>query len=73
MYKIRLGGTNKFVSKIDPTYNLCSPPGIVEVVNGWDNPNTMIWESLEDVKAAEKVVWNIEGFNTSIEDYEGEL
>jgi hypothetical protein len=68
MYKIRLGGTNEFVSEIDPTYARCYPPGKVEVVKGWNNPNAKVWENLEDAKIAEKEVWKIESFHTSIEE-----
>ena len=68
MYKIRLGGTNDFVSKIDPYYNLCSPPGIVEVVNGWTNPDALVYETEGHAKTAEKLIWDIEGFHTSIEE-----
>ena len=68
MYKIRLGGTNEFVSEIDPTYNLCYPPGKVEFIEGWNNPDAKVWENLEDAKIAEKEVWKIEGFHTSIEE-----
>ena len=32
-YKIRLGGTNEFVSKIDPTWARAK----VDFVVGWDN------------------------------------
>ena len=41
-YKIRLGGTNEFASLIDPDYKLCCPPGTVEFVEGWSNPDALI-------------------------------
>ena len=66
-FKIRLGGTSEFVSDIDPTWARASPPGKVEFVKGWDNPDAKVWENLEDAKIAEKEVWKIEGFHTTIE------
>jgi len=66
-YKIRLGGTNEFVSGIIPDWARAAPPGIVHFVEGWKNPDAMIWESLEDAKIAEAEVHRIEGFHTSIE------
>ena len=67
-YKIRLGGTSEFVSEIDPTWPRACPPGKVEFVKGWDNPDAKVWENLEDAKIAEKEVWKIEEFHTSIEE-----
>jgi len=69
-YKIRLGGTNDFVSEIDPTYNRCSPPGKVEFVNGWDNPLALVYKTYEAAKAAADEVEYIEGFHTSVESME---
>ena len=71
-YKIRLGGTNEFVSRIVPDWPRAHrlhgrSPGIVYFVKGWDNPEAKIWENLKDAKIAEKEVWDIEGFHTSIE------
>ena len=67
-YKIRLGGTSEFVSKIDPFYNLCAPPGIVEFVEGWTNPSALVYETYEGaIEAADKVL-DIEGFHTTVEE-----
>ena len=67
-YKIRLGGTNEFVSAIDPHASHCYPPGEVKFVEGWNNPDAKVWENLEDAKIDEKEVWKIEGFHVSIEE-----
>ena len=67
-YKIRLGGTNEFVSGIVPDWARASPPGIVYFVKGWDNPEAMIWENLEDAKIAEKEVGKILDIHVSIEE-----
>ena len=67
-YKIRLGGTNKFVSEIDPTWPRASPPGKVEFVVGWDNPSALVYKTLEEAKAASDEVGDIEGLNTSVEE-----
>ena len=66
-YKIRLGGTNEFVSKIDPTWARASPPGKVDFVEGWDNPLALVYETYEDAKTAANEVGDIEGFHTSVE------
>jgi len=66
-YKIRLGGTNEFVSKIDPTWARASPPGKVDFVEGWDNPLALVYETYEDAKTAANEVGDIEGFRTSVE------
>ena len=42
-YKIRLGGTNEFVSGIDPYASHCSPPGEVTFVEGWENPSAIVF------------------------------
>ena len=55
-YKLRIGGTNDFVSVIDPWDKGSYPPGRVDVVSGWDNPAAIIFDSLEAAhKAADKV------------------
>jgi len=66
-YKLRIGGSNDFVSMIDPYYERCSPPGKVDVVSGWDNPAAIIFDSLEAARKAADKVADIEGFHTSIE------
>ena len=66
-YKIRLGGTNEFVSDIDPHASHCYPPGEVTFVEGWNNPSAIIYDTKEAAKTAAKKVWDIEGFHTTIE------
>ncbi len=66
-FKIRLGGTSKFVSDIDPTWARASPPGKVEFVKGWNNPSALIFETMEDAQEAKREILDIEGFHTSIE------
>ena len=67
IYKVRRGGTNEFVSGIVPDWAREEPCGLVYFVKGWNNPDAMIWKNLEDAKIAEKEVWKIEGFHTTIE------
>ena len=38
-YKLCVCGSNDFVSSIDPNDRSCHPPGLVELVSGWDNPD----------------------------------
>ena len=66
-FMIRIGGTSDFVSDIDPDWKRCWPPGKVDVCNGWDNPDALKFETMDDALAAADHVWNIEGYHTSIE------
>jgi len=62
-------GTNEFVSSIqDDYYNRWGSPGKgVTLVEGWENPKTMIFETMDDALEAADRVWRIEGLHTSIE------
>ena len=66
-YKIRHTGTNEFVSGIVPAWAREESQGLVYFVEGWDNPEAKIWENLEYARIAEKEVWKIEQFHTTIE------
>lgn len=66
-FTIRIGGTNEFVSGIDPEWKRAWPPGKVDVVKGWDNPETLQFDTMDAAIKAAVLVWNIEGFHTSIE------
>lgn len=66
-FTIRIGGTNEFVSEIDPDYKRCWPPGQVLTCKGWDNPNALTYASMDEALLAADLVWDIEGFHTSIE------
>jgi len=66
-FKIRIGGTSEFVSDIDPDWPRSWPPGKVEVVEGWDDPQAEVYETMDAALEAADQVWNIEGFHTSIE------
>ena len=65
-FTIRIGGTSEFVSKIVEVFSAW-PDGYVEVVEGWENPNSMTFETMDAALTAADQVWNIEGFHTSIE------
>ena len=68
-FMIRSGGTSEFVSNIqDDYYSRWGSPGKgVTLVEGWENPKTMMFETMDDaLKAADKV-WRIEGIYISIE------
>jgi hypothetical protein len=66
-FKIRIGGTSEFVSEIDPDFKLAWPPGQVVVVEGWDDPRALVYETMNAALEAADQVWDIEGFHTSIE------
>ena len=63
---IRIGGTSEFVSMIDPTYKRAWPPGKVELVEGWENDQTLVFQTMDEAIIAAAKVWEIEGFHTSI-------
>ncbi len=66
-FKLRIGGTRDFVSLIDPEDYRSSPPGRVELVEGWDNPRAILFDTIDQAKEAAAQVWSIEGFHTSVE------
>ena len=61
MYKIRLGGTNEFLSDIDRERDEC------KFVKGWDNPGALIFSTYKSAQFASDGVYEIEGFHNSIE------
>tara|TARA_B100001964_G_scaffold73233_1_gene82952 strand:+ start:52 stop:246 length:195 start_codon:yes stop_codon:yes gene_type:complete len=60
-YKVRLCGTNEFVSEIEPFDEL------VEFVEGWDNPSAIVFPTRTSANRAMDKIWEIDGFNTVIE------
>ena len=66
-FMIRIGGTNEFVSKVNPDDPRCSPPGSVDVVVGWNNPAALKFKTLERALKVADQVFQIEGFHNSIE------
>ena len=66
-FKIRIGGTNEFVSEIDPDFKYCHPPGQVLTCVGWNNPEALTYFTMDQALAAADQVGDIEGFHTSIE------
>lgn len=66
-YAIRIGGTNEFISKIDPDDRRCCPPGSADSVLGWDNPKMLRFSSEEEAKEASDLVGELEGIHTCVE------
>jgi len=66
-FMIRIGGTSEFVSEIDPDWERAVPPGKVDLVEGWDNPNALRFDTMDDALEGGRQVVDIEGFHTSIE------
>ena len=66
-FKIRIGGTSEFVSQIEPDWKSVWPPGKIEVCQGWNNKEALIFETMDEALEAADCVWDIEGFHTSIE------
>jgi len=65
-FMIRIGGTRDFVSKIVEIFQAW-PNGYVETVEGWENPGSLKFKTLEAALTAADQVWNIEGFHTNVE------
>ncbi len=65
-FSIRIGGTTEFVGKIVEIFQAW-PNGYVELCQGWDNPNALTFQTMDEALLAADKVWNIEGFHTSIE------
>ena len=63
-YKVRLCGTNEFVSEIEPFDEL------VEFVEGWDNPSAIVFPTRTSANRAMDKIWEIEGFHTTLEEVE---
>jgi hypothetical protein len=66
-FAIRLSGTSRFVSKIDPSDKSCYPPGSVKDVEGWSNPSCLYFATLDEAIVAARQVWELEGFHSSVE------
>ena len=68
-FMVRIGGTNEFVSSIQSGYysRWGSPEKDVTIVEGWDNPKSLKFDTMEAALIAADEVWDIEGFHTSIE------
>ena len=62
-YKIRLGGTNEFLSDIDRESDEC------KFVKGWANHSALVFYTYKTAKSASDAVYEIEGFHNSIEEY----
>ena len=65
-FLLRIGGTREFVSKIVEVFQAW-PNGYVEVVEGWENPNALRFNTMDEALIAADQVWNIEGRHTAVE------
>ena len=66
-YQIRVGGSNDYVSKIDPNDRLCSPPGSVDFIAG--RHGALVFDNHKDAQASADQVGDIEGVHTSVERF----
>ena len=66
---LRQRGTNNFVTKLNEGYysRFGTPRALVEFGSGWDNPNSLTYETLSEAVHAANQVYNIEGFHISVE------
>ena len=72
VYKLRISGSNDYISKIDPKDRTVHPPGSTESVQCISNPDAMWWSQIRCAEMAARIVENIEGFNMSVEPFEEE-
>lgn len=73
VYKLRIGGSNDYISAIDPTDDTCFPPGSTKCVQGISHPDAQVWRTLPGASLAAEMVEKIEGFHISIEPYPCEV
>ena len=68
-FMIRVGGTNEFVSDIQTGYytRWGNPAEGVTLVEGWDNPATQVYQTMDEALEAADQVVKIEGYHVSIE------
>lgn len=68
-FKIRVGGTNDFVSEINTGYynRWGTPSKGVVLVEGWDNPAIWVFQTMDAALHAAGQVYDIEEIHTSIE------
>lgn len=66
-FMLRIGGSNEFVSEIDPDCPSSWPPGRVEVVEGRSHSEAMRFPDMDGAIFAATQVWDIEGFHVIIE------
>lgn len=66
-FSIRIGGTNDFVSEINPDDRRRCPPGSVSLVQGRTHPDVLEFETLDLALVGADQVFSIEGFYNSIE------
>jgi hypothetical protein len=65
-YKVRLCGTNEFVSEIEPFDEL------VEFVKGWDNPSAIVFPTRTSAERSMEKIWEIDDVHTTLEEVENE-
>jgi hypothetical protein len=66
-FRIRVGGSNDYVIKIDPDDRRCSPPGSVEYGAGCDG--AMVFDDFDEALSAAASVFEIDGVHVSIMAY----
>lgn len=66
-FAIRIGGTNEFVSFINPNDTRCVPPGSINTVQGWENDETLIFFDEDEAKASAELAERIDGCPCSVE------
>jgi hypothetical protein len=70
-YALRIGGTSdEFVSKIDPDDRRSVPPGSVDTVFGWKNPNRLFFDTEIKALIALELVGEIEGYHCTVERFD---
>ena len=71
MYKLRVGGTNEYVSKIDPDDTTCFPPGSIATVEGIGHEEALGYTNLARARGDQFMAEYLEGCTISLEWYDG--
>jgi len=68
-YKIRIGGSNDFISKIDEHDPTWSPPGSADYVPGWNHPDILLFNTREEAVIGKDLVEYVEGIHCCVEEH----
>ena len=63
-FRLRQGGSNDWVTKIDPDDPMCFPPGSADF---GDFDHALTYDTMDEALEAADVVWAVEGIHLSVE------
>lgn len=68
VFKIRISGSNDYISKIDPFDSRSFPPGSADDVPGFDHPDALEFATHDMAQAGADTVEEIEGYHCCVEE-----